>query len=409
MRHSVRISPRSIAWGLFLIVVLLILAGIASAYGSIEIQRYFMLKVLFRLFYLNEEANIPAWFSSSQWLLAAFLATYIGFRCRQQALPYATHWVVMGTIILGLSVDEAAAIHEAIGVFLEASYATSGYFAYGWVLVGIPFVAVFVIAFSRFVLQLPPRIRNLLVLAGSIYVFGALGLEMVAAGNEKVLSAMGYQLVVAAEEFSEMLGVVLLIYALLSHIEALGDGIAIDVGALTEEQPGAASSSLLAGATRRSRLLMVGVAGGVGILIIGGIAFLLLTLQGTPPVEPDAATPVQEIVSSYVDETLTGQLGPGDRRLAEDGSYVYVHVFDIPGSALVTIWMQSSEFDPYLAVVRADGTRVAQDNSPRSRNSQLEFVNVEAGSYRVLANAYSEDGAGSYELRFRTQELTPRP
>lgn len=418
MRHSLRIAPRTLTWALFLIVVLLTLSGLASAYGSIEIQRYFMLKVLFRLFYLNEEANIPAWFSSSQWLLAALLAALIGFRGRRHSEPYATHWTVLGLIFLGLSADEAAAIHEAIGVFIEASYATSGYFTYGWVLFGIPFVVIFVIAFARFLLHLPPRIRTLFIIAGGTYVSGALGLEMVAAANEKQLSAMGYQLVVAAEEFAEMLGVVVLIYALLSHIEALGGEIVIKVGALADEKTSAASSPSYAVARRRSRWVIAGVAiVVVALLIGGGIAMQLLTEPGAPPVkvegkvevEPDAGTADAEDASLFVDQTLSGQLGPGDRRLSRDGSYVDVHVFEIPANALVTIWMRSTEFDPYLVVVRSDGTPVTQDDAPRSQNSQVEFVIVEAGSYSVLANAYNAEGVGSYELRFRTQELVARP
>jgi len=410
MNQSLRISPKSVTGVLLLCVVFLTLSGMASAYGSVEIKHYFVLRVLLQLFYLNEEANLPAWFSSLQWLLAALLAALIGAHGRRQADAYANHWLALGLIFLLLSADEAAAIHETLGVFLETIYPTSGYFSYGWVLIGIPFVTVFALAYVRFLLQLPPWLRTLFILAGVTYVFGALGLEMFAAAHEKGLSEMGYQVVVAIEEFSEMLGVVLLIYALLSHIDTLAGGLVINIGSArapaSSVEPPLLSSA--ADSTRRSHGLLVGLTSGVVALVVGGIVTALLMVRPTPPAELDAGTTDQR-ASPFVDRTISGELGPGDRRLAQDGSYVDVHELYAPGKAVVTIWMQSTDFDPYLTVVRPDGTHVPHNKSSQNHKWRVEFVAATGGSYRVLANAYRADSVGSYQLRERIRELRRRP
>ncbi|MCZ0904903.1 hypothetical protein ON021_33910, partial [Microcoleus sp. HI-ES] len=95
-----------------------------------------------------------------------------------------------------------------------------GIFYFVWVIPGAIFVAVTALAYLKFLRHLPRKTRDFFLLAGSIYVGGALGMEMVggyyadAVGQRNLI----YGLMVCVEEILEMVGVIVFIYALLSYI-----------------------------------------------------------------------------------------------------------------------------------------------------------------------------------------------
>jgi len=152
---------------------------------------------------------------------------------------YALHWRVLSIIFLYLSVDEAASIHElAIGP-LRSALNTSGIFYFAWVIPAAALVLLFVLAYLRFLAHLPGKTRRLFLLAGIIYVSGALGMELVGGyqtdfyGRENMV----YALIANTEEFFEMMGVVVFIYALLSYMSLQMKVKAVDLQIRIEEVP----------------------------------------------------------------------------------------------------------------------------------------------------------------------------
>lgn len=83
--------------------------------------------------------------------------------------------------------------------------------------VGVGAVAVF---FIPFLLHLPRRCRVLFVLAASLYLGGALGVERWTDrfAEQDLLDTLEYNLWTTVEESLEMLGVVLFIYTLLAYM-----------------------------------------------------------------------------------------------------------------------------------------------------------------------------------------------
>jgi hypothetical protein len=81
-------------------------------------------------------------------------------------------------------------------------------------------VAVFAVTFLRFLGHLPQLTRRRFWIAGLLFVGGVLGLEMVAGSYSVVHGTfnMTYVLIVTAEEALEMLGIVVLVYALLAYV-----------------------------------------------------------------------------------------------------------------------------------------------------------------------------------------------
>ena len=76
-------------------------------------------------------------------------------------------------------------------------------------------------------LDLPVRIRILFIIAGSIYVMGAMGLELVGGYHADTYGVRNttYVVLVSIEEILEMIGVVIFIYALMSYISSMLPGL----------------------------------------------------------------------------------------------------------------------------------------------------------------------------------------
>ena len=174
------------------------------------------------LFNLDNESNVPTYFSAMMLFAASFLFYWASRYEISTGSKFSRHWTLLSFIFLLLSVDEAASIHEKFIGPLRESFDLSGPLYFSWVLVGFAVVIIFAIYYYRFVLNLPGSIRTGMVLAGVIYLSGVLGLELID-GNYVSLYGDGnltYQLLTSCEELLEMTGVVILINVLLKHLHA---------------------------------------------------------------------------------------------------------------------------------------------------------------------------------------------
>jgi hypothetical protein len=220
---TLTIPARRIAITLTLIALFLCLFSIALKTYEYSLplnhSNYFLFN-LSLLFNVNREQNIPTWFSSFLLFTAALLLLVIAYAHRQKQDRYSRRWFVLGLIFFYLSIDESAYIHEMFTEPLQIALNTQGYLYFAWVLLGIAFVGIVGLAYARFVWKLPPQTRWRFILAGAIYVGGALGVEVISAnewfkadGTSLLFSAIG-----TVEEFMEMTGVIVFIYALLLYL-----------------------------------------------------------------------------------------------------------------------------------------------------------------------------------------------
>lgn len=160
---------------------------------------------------LSYEGNLPTWFSSSLLLACAVAA---GAIARGRPLMHRRWWFI--SLLAGwMSLDEAAELHEHLGGF----FGGAGVLYFDWVIPAAVIVAALVIAFIPFIRALHPATRTRLLVAGAIYVFGALVLELPLGwwtehhGSE----SFGYALIDWVEETMEMVGATLAFAALLAH------------------------------------------------------------------------------------------------------------------------------------------------------------------------------------------------
>jgi hypothetical protein len=187
------------------------------------------------LFNLNEEANPAAWYASFTLLVSSVLLGIIAFDKCAQRDRYAWHWAVLALVFLYLSIDEGSRLHERAILPLRAALNLGGLFFYSWVLLGIPAVLLFGLAYLRFVLHLPRSIRLLFFIAAITYVSGALGVEMIEGFYDELQGGLGetdmlFALFVALEEGAEMLGVLVFIHALMSYVRSYVGAVRLRFG-----------------------------------------------------------------------------------------------------------------------------------------------------------------------------------
>ena len=178
---------------------------------------------LWRIFDLNQEANIPTFFSGFMLLFAALLLLAIGRRRLLERRSFAGHWIIIAMIFLFLAVDEMSMLHElagaAVGRLSDTGDLPNGF---RWTIPYVLLILVGAVWSLRFYLHLNKIHRLLFGLAGVLFIGGAVGME-VAAGyyllNYGESRTLEYALIYSVEEIMEMSGIIIFITALL-HVLA---------------------------------------------------------------------------------------------------------------------------------------------------------------------------------------------
>ena len=160
---------------------------------------------------LSYEHNVPTWFASSLLLVCALAAGAIA----RGAAVRRRHWWAVTAVFAYASLDEATELHEHLGGRLD----TGGVLYFDWVIPAVVILAVLAAAFWPFVRALPAVTRRRLVIAGALYLGGAVGMELPLgwwverAGSD----SLGYGLIDWVEETLELVGASLALVALACH------------------------------------------------------------------------------------------------------------------------------------------------------------------------------------------------
>lgn len=232
--HSVELpihlNAKTIARRLSVIVICLTLAGVLSGYFWLSKFPFPASKWFYDLFSLNGELNIPAWYSSFSLLFCSGLLKAItAIKTKDR---YFVYWKILYLIFFYLSLDEAFSFHEILIIpSLRESLHLNPIFYETWVIPGVILVGVFAFKYLKFLLHLPYNTRYLFLIAAVVYVGGALGMEMVGGllridfGRRSLIALTG----IIVEEFLEMVGIVIFIYALLAYLSSLRESIQLKI------------------------------------------------------------------------------------------------------------------------------------------------------------------------------------
>lgn len=179
------------------------------------------------LFDLDEEQNVPSWFSGMQLLLAAALAFALATAQRRAAPADARAWNAIAAALVFASLDEIAGIHETVNSLIVMSWA-------------IPFgilALVVAAAFVPFVRRLPAPARNGILVSGALYFTGAIIVELITNQyfDQDTKRQFRYALFSLVEEALELFGVWVLVRTLLAHIDT--SRLSLAVVSETEADP----------------------------------------------------------------------------------------------------------------------------------------------------------------------------
>lgn len=231
-QETIIFSPKAITRVLVWCIGLLALGHIAAFIEDYVRHAYSRTaKNIIRWFDFNLESNVPTWFSVIILAFAAMLFFIIYVQKKNNNIKGAHYWLTLCFIFLFISLDESVQVHEEVAKILRPSVSNdmSGLLYWAWVIPYGIFAVAAAVYFMRFVLSLPAATRKLFILAGGMYIFGALILEL-AEGHLYVKYGLNHiynRILYFTEELCEMGGVTVLIYALLSYMAAENTGIAI--------------------------------------------------------------------------------------------------------------------------------------------------------------------------------------
>jgi hypothetical protein len=156
-----------------------------------------------QLFDLDEENNLPTWFSSFL-LLNNAVVLYL---MAKAADTNRYHWLVLAIGFFILSVDEVAGLHESLNTAIDINWAIPAGILV--ILVGLAFVP--------FLLSLQRRLAILFVLSGLLYVSGAICVELLSEDMDE--KSLAYGFATALEEGLEMLGALMFLAVNLAEMK----------------------------------------------------------------------------------------------------------------------------------------------------------------------------------------------
>ncbi len=196
------------------------LCALAVVFISVHLGLYFynyrveeLPWLLLQLFDLDEENNLPTWFSSFVLLNVAF---FVFVASKAPDLKKPGHWRFIALGFFILAIDEVAGLHETFNSSIEIN----------WAIPGAILVLFLTAAYVPFLLSLRGRLAALFILAGALYISGALVTELLSEDMDS--DSWDYALAVALEEGLEMFGALLFLFVNLREMASDGK---IDVDA----------------------------------------------------------------------------------------------------------------------------------------------------------------------------------
>lgn len=175
------------------------------------------------VFDVDNEATVPTWYSAIAIFVCALLLAAIAGAKRRERDRATLHWYGLAIGMAAMSLDEVAAIHEDLNTFSPID----------WTVPALIMVVVLAAIYVPFVLRLEKRTRLRFIVAGVVYLAGALGIEALVIDRGLFpysMESFQYYCMTGLEEGLEMAGIVIFMRALLLYMEADQGGGALSLG-----------------------------------------------------------------------------------------------------------------------------------------------------------------------------------
>jgi hypothetical protein len=232
------VNPATVTRALFAAIGVLFLLHLLTIVARLGLDRHRLLGFV-PMFDMTLERNVPACFAALNMLACAVLLAMLAVVRRRERDRTAIGWAVLSALFLLFTYDELFDMHGAIELplheFLQAR-------AVPRLVSFVPYAVIAAVALVllHLLAALPAPTRRRIVVAGAVFIAGALLIDGRSAdtadslGIPLHLAELGTQTI---EELVEMIGIVLFTRALLRHTAEGGIEIAVPRAA---PQPGPA-------------------------------------------------------------------------------------------------------------------------------------------------------------------------
>ena len=213
--HHPSMTPNKVRSGLYLVTAALLMA---HTFTQVGIYVFGADKNWLAVVNMDRELNLPTLFSTLLLLASALLLKRIS---RTPWRDDPADWILLSRIFIFLALDEALQIHE-IFIFPGLRHQIHPALASTWVIPYGLISLMLIWRFRHFLKALPARTSASFLQAGGLYLFGAIGMEIV--GSFAVRSGLirlhsfWYGAITGIEESLELLGLILFIYALMQEL-----------------------------------------------------------------------------------------------------------------------------------------------------------------------------------------------
>lgn len=174
-----------------------------------------------RFLYVDAENNAPTYFSVVLMILNALLLATLAVRTQHSGSNLYPYWAGLSLGFFCMGFDESFEIHERFMKPVRKLIGEDdlGIFYYSWVIPALLLIAFLGLLFWRFLTALRATTRTRLIVAGALYLGGAIGAEMLGGWyvERNTQANVGYLFIVTLEEGLEMAGLIALFRAVLLH------------------------------------------------------------------------------------------------------------------------------------------------------------------------------------------------
>jgi hypothetical protein len=171
----IRVLARRLLWALLAIHVLSLASNFlfhGLGYGR-KVHAAIWLATFFNV---DEQQNLPAWFSAGVLLLTAWILWEVaGAAGAVGEYRYVRHWRILSVVFALLSLDDMTDAHRVLRVGALAALGNAS----SWLLVAAPLVLVFAVAYVPFLLHLRARTRWMICGSAAAFVVGVTAVEAV--------------------------------------------------------------------------------------------------------------------------------------------------------------------------------------------------------------------------------------
>lgn len=196
-------------------LLVLVAAGFSLVGLGVELLRHLagVRGSIVPLLSLSYEGNLPSWWASALPLICALLLAFVAAGETEDRF----HWRLLAAGFLAISIDEAVGFHET----LSGLFDYGGVLYFGWVIPAGALVFALALVFLGFLRRLSPETARRFLLAGALYVGGAVVCELPLGWWTEQYGddSFGYALIDWCEETLELTGLTLFASALLARLE----------------------------------------------------------------------------------------------------------------------------------------------------------------------------------------------